>query len=263
MRTVIGFAKQSVCRSSAPPTFARVQVRLVDERPHGVHAQGRPQLRCRRVRDGLASRASACDSVAPLISWELAAQPMLSRQGGPRCSSRREVMKRSGVKKERITFIFDESNALGPAFLERMNALLASGEVPGLFEGDEYTTLMNECRRALRPPAPTPRRVQVESTSLFPNSPSLSPPLDPNLRTTSVAGLSGKSAVVLLFSLWAPFSVAAPSLLPPPGCRGFGGIARVPDWLGCTLRSLRMHFRELVINRWRWIRRGTPSTFCE
>jgi len=58
----------------------------------------------------------------------------------------RVVMKRSGVKGERITFIFDESNALGPAFLERMNALLASGEVPGLFEGDEYTNLMSECR---------------------------------------------------------------------------------------------------------------------
>lgn len=58
----------------------------------------------------------------------------------------RMVMKRSGCKKEKITFIFDESNALGPAFLERMNALLASGEVPGLFEGDEYVNLMSECR---------------------------------------------------------------------------------------------------------------------
>eukprot|EP00928_Gymnodinium_smaydae_P025254 TRINITY_DN20180_c0_g1_i4.p1 TRINITY_DN20180_c0_g1~~TRINITY_DN20180_c0_g1_i4.p1 ORF type:complete len:4280 (-),score=1133.62 TRINITY_DN20180_c0_g1_i4:296-13135(-) len=60
----------------------------------------------------------------------------------------RAVMKRAGVKKEKITFIFDESNALGPAFLERMNALLASGEVPGLFEGDEYANLMSECRSA-------------------------------------------------------------------------------------------------------------------
>eukprot|EP00919_Chromeraceae_sp_WS-2016_P001806 GHVR01004377.1.p1 GENE.GHVR01004377.1~~GHVR01004377.1.p1 ORF type:complete len:4168 (-),score=965.61 GHVR01004377.1:131-12634(-) len=60
----------------------------------------------------------------------------------------RYVMKQAGVKDERITFIFDESNALGPAFLERMNALLASGEVPGLFEGDEYTTLISECRLA-------------------------------------------------------------------------------------------------------------------
>ena len=27
-----------------------------------------------------------------------------------------------------------------------MNALLASGEVPGLFDGDEYTSLMSACR---------------------------------------------------------------------------------------------------------------------
>lgn len=60
----------------------------------------------------------------------------------------RVVMKRSGVKAEKITFIFDESNALGPAFVERMNALLAEGEVPGLFEGDEYVNLMSECRAA-------------------------------------------------------------------------------------------------------------------
>ncbi len=55
----------------------------------------------------------------------------------------RDVMKRAGVKCEKITFIFDESNVLGPAFLEKMNALLASGEIPGLFEGDEYTALIN------------------------------------------------------------------------------------------------------------------------
>lgn len=52
-------------------------------------------------------------------------------------------MKRAGVKGEKITFIFDESNVLSPAFLEKMNALLASGEIPGLFEGDEYNTLMS------------------------------------------------------------------------------------------------------------------------
>lgn len=57
-------------------------------------------------------------------------------------------MKRSGIKGEKITFIFDESNVLGPAFLEKMNALLASGEIPGLFEGDEYMTLMSQCREA-------------------------------------------------------------------------------------------------------------------
>jgi len=41
----------------------------------------------------------------------------------------RLVMKRAGVNGEKICFIFDESNALSSAFLERMNALLASGEV--------------------------------------------------------------------------------------------------------------------------------------
>jgi dynein heavy chain 1 len=55
----------------------------------------------------------------------------------------REVMKRAGCKGEKITFIFDESNVLSVSFMERMNALLASGEIPGLFDGDEYTMLVN------------------------------------------------------------------------------------------------------------------------
>lgn len=58
----------------------------------------------------------------------------------------RTVMKRVGCDGEKITFIFDESNVLSSGFLEAMNALLASGEVPGLFEGDEYNALMNACR---------------------------------------------------------------------------------------------------------------------
>jgi dynein heavy chain 1 len=57
-------------------------------------------------------------------------------------------MKRSGIKGEKICFIFDEGNVLSSAFLERMNALLASGDVPGLFDGEEYMTLMNLCREA-------------------------------------------------------------------------------------------------------------------
>ena len=56
----------------------------------------------------------------------------------------RTVMKRAGCNMEKITFIFDESNVLGVAFLERMNALLASGEVPGLFEGEELMALINQ-----------------------------------------------------------------------------------------------------------------------
>jgi predicted nuclease with TOPRIM domain len=60
----------------------------------------------------------------------------------------RSVMKRAGCNDEKICFIFDESNVLSSAFLERMNTLLAGGEVPGLFEGEEYTSLMHQCKDA-------------------------------------------------------------------------------------------------------------------
>jgi dynein heavy chain 1 len=60
----------------------------------------------------------------------------------------RGVMRRVGVDGERICFIFDEGNILGSGFLEAMNALLASGEVPGLFDGDDYTALMGACRES-------------------------------------------------------------------------------------------------------------------
>ncbi|PNJ26279.1 DYNC1H1 isoform 3 [Pongo abelii] len=58
----------------------------------------------------------------------------------------RTVLRRSGCKNEKIAFIMDESNVLDSGFLERMNTLLANGEVPGLFEGDEYATLMTQCK---------------------------------------------------------------------------------------------------------------------
>jgi len=60
----------------------------------------------------------------------------------------RTIMRRVGIEGEQVCFIFDESNALGSGFLEAMNALLASGEVPGLFEGDDYMSLMSACRDA-------------------------------------------------------------------------------------------------------------------
>ncbi|CAK3926358.1 Dynein heavy chain, cytoplasmic [Lecanosticta acicola] len=58
----------------------------------------------------------------------------------------RNVLRRCGCKGEKICFIMDESNVLDSGFLERMNTLLANGEVPGLFEGDEYATLMTACK---------------------------------------------------------------------------------------------------------------------
>jgi dynein heavy chain 1 len=61
----------------------------------------------------------------------------------------RSLLRRVGIDGEKICFIFDESNALSSAFLERMNALLASGEVPGLFEGDDRAQLMSAYRDGL------------------------------------------------------------------------------------------------------------------
>lgn len=58
----------------------------------------------------------------------------------------RELLRRCGCRGERICFIMDEANVLDSAFLERMNTLLANAEVPGLFEGDDYTTLMTACK---------------------------------------------------------------------------------------------------------------------
>ena len=59
-------------------------------------------------------------------------------------------MRSAGVERKKICFIFDESNVLGPAFLERMNALLAGGEVPGLFDGEDYVKLIAACKEEAR-----------------------------------------------------------------------------------------------------------------
>ena len=58
----------------------------------------------------------------------------------------RNVLRRSGCKKEKIAFVIEESKVFDASFLERINTLLANGEVPGLFEGDEYTSLINQCK---------------------------------------------------------------------------------------------------------------------
>ena len=73
----------------------------------------------------------------------------------------RAVLRRAGCRNEKMCFIMDESNMLDTGFLERLNTLLANGEVdrsqrkgnaggwlqvPGLFEGDEYTTLMSQIK---------------------------------------------------------------------------------------------------------------------
>eukprot|EP00760_Papus_ankaliazontas_P026596 PhM_4_TR3054/c0_g1_i1/m.97841/K10413/DYNC1H; dynein heavy chain 1, cytosolic len=61
----------------------------------------------------------------------------------------RALLKRAGCKGEKICFIFDESNIMDSGFLEYMNALLASGDVPGLFEGDDRVALMSQIREGI------------------------------------------------------------------------------------------------------------------
>ncbi|CAM9277136.1 unnamed protein product, partial [Phaeothamnion confervicola] len=58
------------------------------------------------------------------------------------------AMRRVGCGGERLCVLVDENDALSAAFMERMNALLASGEVPGLFEGDDRAALLAGCREA-------------------------------------------------------------------------------------------------------------------
>jgi dynein heavy chain 1, cytosolic len=58
----------------------------------------------------------------------------------------RGVLRACGCRGEKICFIMDESNVLDSGFLEKMNTLLANGEVPGLFEGDEHSSLMTSCK---------------------------------------------------------------------------------------------------------------------
>ena len=49
----------------------------------------------------------------------------------------RTVPRRAGCHDEKIVFIMDESNVLDSGFLERMNTLLANGEVRREREGKE------------------------------------------------------------------------------------------------------------------------------
>lgn len=59
----------------------------------------------------------------------------------------RGVLNIAGVSGKSVMMIFDESNALKGEFLEMMNAILACGEVPGLFEGEARILLLSNLRK--------------------------------------------------------------------------------------------------------------------
>ncbi len=60
----------------------------------------------------------------------------------------RRFLRLAGVQHKRVVVIFDESNDLDSAFLEMMNSILACGDVPGLFEGDDRASLLKEMQEA-------------------------------------------------------------------------------------------------------------------
>ncbi|KAI0566770.1 Cytoplasmic dynein heavy chain [Gracilaria domingensis] len=59
-------------------------------------------------------------------------------------SDLRAILKKSALSNRHLVIIFDESHSMDSGFLELMNSLLACGEVPGLFSGDERVALLNE-----------------------------------------------------------------------------------------------------------------------
>ena len=46
---------------------------------------------------------------------------------------------------EKLCVLIDEASVVEASFIERMNTLLANAEIPGLFEGEDKTILMNRC----------------------------------------------------------------------------------------------------------------------
>lgn len=62
----------------------------------------------------------------------------------------RALLRRVGVQGERICWVLDESQMAEPARVEKLNTLLANAEVAGLFEGDEYTSLLSALRDAVQ-----------------------------------------------------------------------------------------------------------------
>ena len=58
----------------------------------------------------------------------------------------KRILIRCGSQEEKMCLYLDSSKVCDLAFLERINTLLANAELPGLFEGDEYKSLMKACQ---------------------------------------------------------------------------------------------------------------------
>lgn len=58
----------------------------------------------------------------------------------------KEILKACGVEGEKLVFLLDTSNIKQPAFFERINSLLANGQINDLFDPDEYSLLLRSVR---------------------------------------------------------------------------------------------------------------------
>ena len=54
------------------------------------------------------------------------------------------MFKTAGVQNKPIMFLLTDEQIIDESFLEDINNILNSGEVPGLFESEEYDQMVNE-----------------------------------------------------------------------------------------------------------------------
>ena len=60
----------------------------------------------------------------------------------------RQLLKRCGLENKSIVFLFSDTQIVKESFLEDINNLLNSGEIPNLFPQDEKATICDEIRPA-------------------------------------------------------------------------------------------------------------------
>ncbi|XP_049850938.1 dynein heavy chain, cytoplasmic-like [Schistocerca gregaria] len=77
------------------------------------------------------------------------------------------AMTRAGICEKRVCLVIDDSQVPGTKFLEKINALLTSGEVPGLFEGDSLARLVRELREDVMKKEPLLRPSDAELFERF------------------------------------------------------------------------------------------------
>ncbi|CDO96152.1 unnamed protein product [Kluyveromyces dobzhanskii CBS 2104] len=58
----------------------------------------------------------------------------------------RKVLMESGAENKKTCIILDESNMVEASFIERLNTLLANSEIPGLFQAEDYDSLIAKIR---------------------------------------------------------------------------------------------------------------------